>query len=373
MHVVQVNYVFDPSLEGEELLRRYPSLGEWSEALLAAGASRVSVVQRARRDERIDRGGVGYRLCAEAGRPQPAPWTWPRRMHREVAALAPDVVHSHGLIFPVQHWQLRRALPRRVPLVVQDHAAAPPRPDPVALRRSVWRAGLRSVDAFLFTSARQAEPWRAAGLIAAEQPVYEVLEASRRIAPASVSVRLPGLPALLWVGRLNSNKDPLTALAGFEAALEALPQAEITFVFHGGDLLPQVEERAAAGRLAGRVHLRRSVPHEEMAALYGGADLFLLGSHHEGSGYALLEALACGLVPVVTDIPSFRMITGHGSIGALWPPGSAEGLRAALVAVAAGDRKAGRAAARAHFESSLSWPVVGRRAFAVYHEILARS
>ena len=33
------------------------------------------------------------------------------------------------------------------------------------------------------------------------------------------------------------------------------------------------------------------------------ADIFTLGSHREGSGYALTEALACGLPPVVTDIP----------------------------------------------------------------------
>src|SRR5262249_30082306 len=154
------------------------------------------------------------------------------------------------------HWQLRRALPGRVPLVVQDHAAAAPRLGPASLRRSVWRAGLGSVDAFLFTAAAQAEPWRAAGLIAAAQPVHEGRGASRCIRPPAAGARLPGSPALLWVGRLNSNKDPLTVLAGFEAALEALPQAEITFVFHDGDLLPQVQARAAAGRLAGRVHLR---------------------------------------------------------------------------------------------------------------------
>ena len=49
------------------------------------------------------------------------------------------------------------------------------------------------------------------------------------------------------------------------------------------------------------------------------ADLFVLGSHREGSGYSLIEALACGLPPIVTDIPSFRSLTGAGVVGALWP------------------------------------------------------
>ena len=42
------------------------------------------------------------------------------------------------------------------------------------------------------------------------------------------------------------------------------------------------------------------------------ADLFVLGSHREGSGYSLIEALACGLPPVVTDIHAFRTLTGCG-------------------------------------------------------------
>ena len=46
-----------------------------------------------------------------------------------------------------------------------------------------------------------------------------------------------------------------------------------------------------------------------MAAFYSAADLFVVGSHHEGSGYSLMEACACGAMPVVTDIPTFRLLT----------------------------------------------------------------
>src|SRR5438876_111648 len=51
------------------------------------------------------------------------------------------------------------------------------------------------------------------------------------------------------------------------------------------------------------------VLHFRLAAFYSAADLFVLGSHDEGSGYAVLEACACGASPVVTDIPSFRRMT----------------------------------------------------------------
>ena len=57
--------------------------------------------------------------------------------------------------------------------------------------------------------------------------------------------------------------------------------------------------------------------------------MFVSGSHSEGSGYALIEAMSAGVVPVVTDIPSFRAIAGD--CGARWPPGDAGAFADALL------------------------------------------
>ena len=94
------------------------------------------------------------------------------------------------------------------------------------------------------------------------------------------------------------------------------------------------------------------------------ADLFVLGSHQEGSGYSVIEALACGLPPIVTDIPSFRSLTGEGAVGALWPCGDSRALCEAL-ASARFDPPA-RAAVRAHFDRELSLGSLGRKLAAMY-------
>ncbi len=95
-----------------------------------------------------------------------------------------------------------------------------------------------------------------------------------------------------------------------------LPELRLWCCFGAAPLLPAVEERIAADpRLRDRVQLLGRVPHLRIEQLMCAADIFVLGSHREGSGYSLIEALSCGLPPVVTDIPSFRALTGGARSG----------------------------------------------------------
>src|SRR5262249_23640481 len=156
-HVVQVNYAYDPAFtDPDALLERFVILVEWSEALLAAGATRVAVAQRFTRDLEITRNGVDYLFRADVGhrRPRPAPWVLPRNLHRAVTALAPDLAHVNGLIFPVQTWLLRHALPARTALAIQDHSGQGIQTHPA--RRMIQQIGLRAADGFLFTARDQA-------------------------------------------------------------------------------------------------------------------------------------------------------------------------------------------------------------------------
>ena len=80
---------------------------------------------------------------------------------------------------------------------------------------------------------------------------------------------------------------------------------------------------------------------------------------------------ACGVLPVVTDIPSFRAITAGGSFGALWNAGDSSACADALVKTARSDTDRGQALMAAHFERALSWPAIGRLALAAYRDAFA--
>jgi glycosyltransferase involved in cell wall biosynthesis len=382
MNIAVVNYAFAPDVDDPEaLLDRYTTLTGWGEALLTAGADRVRVAQRFHRDARLSRAGVEYVFVSDGGAGRPQPLTWPRALHRAVAVWRPDIAHVNGLDAPVQTWLLRRMLPLASALVVQDHGSRPVvRREPYALglRRALRRAAIGAADAVCFTAAEQGEAWRAAGLLPRAQRVVELLEASTRLRPtpreaARRALAIDGNPSVLWVGRLNANKDPLTILEGFASAAAVLPDARLTMVYGEAELLPQVEERMK--RLPGlseRVQLVGPVNHAVMADVYSAADIFVSGSHHEAAGYALIEACACGAVPVVTNIPAFRAITGNGALGALWNPAQPSSLARALVETAQRDLGALRARLLDDFARRLSWPAVGRQALDAYADIIVR-
>ena len=164
MRVVQVNYAFDAGLTSStDLLHAYATLTGWAEALARAGAE-VLTVQQFRTSSNVTRDGLPYTFGTF------------NEIAEATLRFRPDVVHVNGLEAPLRTWILRRWLPL-TPIVVQDHASRLPAAR--ALRRPIRRHLMSVVDAFLFSTLPQATPWRDAGLIAARQGVYEVLEASK--------------------------------------------------------------------------------------------------------------------------------------------------------------------------------------------------
>jgi glycosyltransferase involved in cell wall biosynthesis len=370
-HVVHISFFLDPlGRSPAELLSAWSTLVDVAEAASTPGIH-VSVVQASSHIEQFDRNGVQYHfLPIDDAASRDSRGTAYCELLRN---LAPDVFHVHGLDFSRQVLSLAE-LCTGVPIILQDHASRPPR----IWRRASARRGISAAAGIAFCSLDQARPFAAAGLIGASTKVYEIPESTSRFAPgdrdeARRVTGIEGDPAVLWVGHLDTNKDPLTVLEGISAAARELPALRLYCCFGNAPLLRAVQDRIATDTdLRDRVHLLGRLPHERIELLMRAADMFVLGSHREGSGYSLIEALACGLPPVVTDIPSFRALTGAGSVGALWPCGDPLALCQALKAIACRGGPEMRATVRAHFERELSFNALGVKLTAMYEDLLAR-
>jgi glycosyltransferase involved in cell wall biosynthesis len=378
LRLLQLNLAYDPTLaNATALLSRYHTMTGWSRSLRRAGAL-VDVVQRFNADSTIVEDDVTYTFVNDGSTGMLSPWTRGDGVVDAVANAQPDVVHVNGLMFPGMVKALRSRLPAQTAIVLQDHSGFVPRSAIWPLSRwsaARWRIAFEAADACTFTARELADRWYAVGLPRA-QVILEIPEASTNLTPVSTDEarRATGIsasPAILWVGRLHGNKDPLTVLDALEAAMARMPAAHCWMIYNGGDL-----EDAVRQRLDGSAVLRRhvtmvgAVAHEKLAGFFSAADIFVSGSRHEGSGYALIEAMACGVTPCVTNIAAFRALTA--GCGALWAPGDATACAVAIEQLATHDREAARRLVAQRFENALSWDAIGRLTLKKYGELVKR-
>lgn len=153
---------------------------------------------------------------------------------------------------------------------------------------------------------------------------------------------------ILFVGQLEDRKDPLGAIAAVDAARSR--GARLLLLLAGdGPLSAEVDARAGVG-----TGVRPLGQRDDLARLYDAADLFLLPSHREGMSFALLEAMAHGLAPVVADGPGNAETVAEA--GLVFPPGNLGALSDLLVSLAADPLARGRlgAAARERIRGELS-------------------
>ncbi|HEX4913096.1 MAG TPA: glycosyltransferase family 4 protein [Vicinamibacterales bacterium] len=377
LRIVQANAVYDPaSRTAHALLDTYHTLTEWSAAVRAAGAA-VTVVQRFHATGEIERDGIAYRLIKDSQQPWLSTKAAPAEFVAAIAGQRADVVHINGLIFPELVAAVRRACGPSTVIVVQHHGGEFPIRGSGLVgiwQRRHWRNGLAGADALSFTAREQAEAWRTAGVLSA-QKILEIVEAGttlRRVdrARARAAIGIDATPLILWVGRLTTNKDPLTVLDGLERVLPALPTARVVMVFGDDTLIDAVDQRVRASEtLRDRVVLAGRVARDELPNYYSAADVFVSGSHFEGSGYALIEAMSAGLIPVVTDIPSFRVIAGTS--GARWPAGDAAAFAAALQRVCSASLDDQRTRVADQYDRVLRWDAIAARTVAEYRALAA--
>lgn len=110
---------------------------------------------------------------------------------------------------------------------------------------------------------------------------------------------------LLWVGRMVPVKGLDVLLAAM--AEPALVSTAPLLVLVGDGPERQALEQVAGSTLpAGVVRFAGNVPHARLATWYQAANLMVLPSRSEGVPNVLLEALACGIGFVASDVGSVR-------------------------------------------------------------------
>jgi len=292
-----------------------------------------------------------------------------------------DVLHAHTLTPDgLAAWLCARAL--NVPVVVSirgsdlhvvaEHAGA---------RLALTRRVLLGADAVTAVSAELArEARRVAGRDVDVRVVYNGVDTDR-FRPCTDRAALRdalGLPRgavlALFVGRVEPEKGVDELFGAFERAAPGVPDLHLVLVGAGPSLDGGLARLARAG-LSQRVHAPGRLAHAQVAAMMQACDLLVLPSWAEGMPNVMLEAMACGLPPIVTPVGGVPEVIVDGANGCLVPPRAPDALAAALSALATSverRERLGRAALAAILER-FSWERNARETLAVYARVARRS
>lgn len=244
-----------------------------------------------------------------------------------------DVVVIHGHSDP---WMLLASVACRVlgvPYLLRGESHAPP-------ASSDWRQHLRHLVAGL--SVRNAAGALVIGTLnrafysrygaipqywapyAIDNKSFEV-QASQSRGNRSERLRElgldPALPTVLFVGKLIPRKHPLDAVAALEQATSSFN----LLIVGDGELRDDLRRRSSSLP----IHMSGFVNQADLPNWYALADVLVLPSEHETWGIVVNEAMACGLVPIVSDkIGSGPdLVTG---VGKTFPLGDTQALAACI-------------------------------------------
>jgi glycosyltransferase involved in cell wall biosynthesis len=164
----------------------------------------------------------------------------------------------------------------------------------------------RFIAAYFFNGSEVARPFIKRGLF----PVKKVFEVTEGTTDFTFDPQRPPntRKKLIAVGRLNENKNFLTLLKALKIVVNSTPDFEVALYYSTSEQERELKEYTVNNGLSAHVNFKGKVAHDALEEIFNQSDIFVSCSLREGSGYALIEALACGVFPVVSRIPSFEYL-----------------------------------------------------------------
>lgn len=229
----------------------------------------------------------------------------------------PDLIHTHGVWMAVNHWSAAAARSWNVPLIIHTRGML----EPWAINHKSWKKrfalalyqsrDLGTASVLVATAEQEYENLRTLGL---RQPIAIIPNGVPMPLTDTVPPRLlrsaDSPRTVLFLSRVQGKKGLLNLIDAW-ALLRPVNWRLLIAGPNEDDHLAEVLGRARRAGVSEAVEYVGEVDGAAKAALYCGADLFVLPTFSENFGVVVAEALAHGL-PVITtqgapwaDLPAY--------------------------------------------------------------------
>jgi glycosyltransferase involved in cell wall biosynthesis len=257
------------------------------------------------------------------------------------AANGADIIHSHGL-FNAPTWQAHRTARRRGrPLIVSVRGMleSGARRHHALRKRAAWTLFDRRVCAeaaiLHTTSAQETASVSEAAPHARIAQIPNAVDVAPPAVTAADRRRIRSRldqggesPFILFLGRLHPIKRLDLLAAAFAAVADRHPDVRLV-IAGDGDAAVRARADAALGASRARTTWLGAVGGRERDALLAEASALVLCSDSENFGMSVAEALAFGVVPVVTRTCPWDVLEQEGA--GFWVPQTADAIADALL------------------------------------------
>jgi len=283
-----------------------------------------------------------------------------------------DLVHIHGLWRPGLAAILRESFMRSCPYVITPHGmlarwslAQKPLRKKIALAVS-WRKLIQRASFVQALTQAEARDFEALGIQCPVDVVpngFFLEEMGELPVPGSFYADHPelcGQPFILFLGRLHYVKRADWLVRAFAKMAATDPNVRLALAGPDCGTRPQIEHEVKTLGLSDRVHFVGPLYGRQKYAALVDARCFCQPSVYETFSMSILEAMACGLPPVITRGCNFDEVGTSGSgVVVDTEDELAQALRKLCTDVSARST----AAAKAHdlVVGKYTWPVVARQ------------
>jgi len=248
---------------------------------------------------------------------------------RLIRTWRPDIIHGH---FAVPAGAAARMLSKkfRIPYFLTAHLGDIPGGVPEKTGRwfrlfypftkKIWKGAQRIITVSSFTRelAERSYPGIEAELI------FNGVD-TEIIQPDHLEVHAP--PQIVFAGRFMEQKNPLLIIE----VLNRLKELPWHCVMMGdGPLKAAVEQKIGECGLQERFTLTGWIDPEQVIAIYRASDILFMPSRSEGLPVAGVQAIAMGLVPVLSDVGGCADLVIPNESGFLFQPGEVDAFTFAL-------------------------------------------
>jgi 1,2-diacylglycerol 3-alpha-glucosyltransferase len=271
------------------------------------------------------------------------PWIINRRIAQVMNDFKPDIVHIQ-MHFPVSRAVLNAARRENIPVVATNHFMPDnlthylhlPRRVTEKIHEWAWKDAARTyrktrgVSAPTRTAGIMLEPWLKGEVITISNGIHLTRFNPRNDpAPARREYNLPDMPTLLFVGRLDREKNVDLVL---RAVQQALKDADFHFVAAGhGAEGASLKKLAHKLGISEKVTFTGFVPDELLPSLYATADCFVIAGIAELQCIVAMEAMATGLPVLGARAVALPELIHDGENGYLFEPCDKDELAARIV------------------------------------------